>query len=277
MSVIPAALMPHVKRFGFSGAIAAGVVVVMMLGINPVTVLTGQVSPPPPPTSITGLPPADAPVEMIAAYPAIVGGEAELMWRRAFHLTAFKYPRISITVASEAAQFGCGMAGKDLTVFYCPDTQTVYADLEAYVRLRAKHPAGADHAMALLVAEAYGRHVQWKLEYFDQLVAMRGFNNSRAVEIFEQQLDQQATCYGAMWTITAGIDELYDMPAVLDALATVDANRQRAIIDLPEGKVIPESLAVASVEARRHWYELGYAIPAAGTCSLRKIQAAGMT
>jgi predicted metalloprotease len=277
MSLIPASVMPHVRRFGFSGAIALSVVIVMLMGINPVSVLTGQVSPPPPPTSITGVPPANAPVELVAAYPAVVAGEAELMWRRAFHLTAFKYPRISISVVSKSSGFGCGMAGKDLTVFYCPETQTVYADTDAYQRLRRKHPAGADFAMAYLVAEAFGHHVQWKLEYFDNLVAMQGLKNPRAVEIFEQQLDMQAACYAAMWTITAGIDELYDNPDVMEAVATVEHNRDRAIIDLPSDRVIPERLRRASFEARKHWYDVGYAIPAPGSCSLRKIQAAGLS
>jgi predicted metalloprotease len=275
MALIPAAVMPHVKRFGFSGAIALGVVVVMLFGINPVSVLTGKFSPPPPPTSITGVPPADAVPELVAAYPAVVAGEAELMWRRAFRLTSFNYPRISITVASAAAKFGCGMAGKDLTVFYCPDTQTVYADAEAYARLRARHPAGADYAMALLVAEAYGHHVQWKLEYLDQLVTARAAGDPAALQSLEKQLDMQAACYSAMWTITAGIPELYEDPAVVEALATVEANRRRAIIELPVGRVIPETLELASFEARKFWYDKGYAIPAPGSCALAKIAAEG--
>ncbi len=278
MTLIPASVMPHVRRFGFSGAIALGIVVVMLFGINPVSVLTGKFSPPPPPTSITGVPPADATLEMVAAYPPVVAGEAELMWRRAFHLTAFKYPRISISVVSERSGFGCGMAGKDLTVFYCPDTQTVYADVEAYERLRRKHPDGADYAMAYLVAEAFGHHVQWKLEYFDNLVHMQTtLNNPGAAEILERQLDMQAACYAAMWTITAGIEELYNDAAVMDAVATVEANRDRAIIDLPAGRVIPETLARASFEGRKHWYDKGYAIPAAGSCALRKIQAGALS
>jgi predicted metalloprotease len=275
MSLIPASVMPHVRRFGFSGAIAAGVVVVMMLGINPVTVLTGQVSPPPPPTSITGLPGPEATAEVVAAYPAIIAKEAELMWRRAFHLTAFKYPRISITVASSSGKFGCGMAGKDLTVFYCPDTQTVYVDLEAYERLRARHPEGADLAMAYLVAEAYGHHVQWKLEYLDNVATMRaGFGDRVSTRLFEQRLDMQAACYAAMWTIFAGIDQINNMPAAMAAVATVEENRDRAII--PEGRLIPEALARASDRARSYWYDRGYAIPAPGSCNLRKIETANV-
>jgi predicted metalloprotease len=275
MTLIPESVMPHVKRFGFSGVIALGIVVIMLFGINPVSVLTGKVSPPPPPTSITGLPPADATIEMLAAYPPIVGGEAELMWRRAFYISAYRYPRISMTVASHNSKFGCGMAGKDLTVFYCPDTRTVYVDVDAYARLRAKHPAGADFAIAFLVAEAYGHHTQWKLEAFDKLAALDAQGDPAAVEAAEKRIDIQAACYAAMWTVTATIDPLIDMPEVMAAIETVEGNRDRAILDLPAGKVIPELLTRGSAEGRKLWYDKGYAIPAGGTCALYKIEDAG--
>ena len=276
MSLVPESVMPHVRRFGFSGN-AAGVVVVMMFGINPISVITGQFSPPPPPTSITGVPEPDAELEVLAAYPPIVGGEAALMWERAFRLAAYKYPRISTSVVSDSSGFGCGLSGKDLTVFYCPETQTVYADTAAYDRLRQLHPAGADYAIAYLVAAAYGRHVQWKLAYFEELVGMRTSGvSAEEVERFEQQLDMQAACYAAMWTITAGIEELLDDADVVAAIATVEANRDRAIVDLPDTRVLPEVLTRASPERRKYWYDKGYAIPAPGTCNIRKIAEAGV-
>jgi hypothetical protein len=77
-----------------------------------------------------------------------------------------------------------------------------------------------------------------------------------------------------MWTITAGIDEINRMPEVMAAVATVEANRDRAII--PEDRIVPEALGRASDEARSFWYEKGYAIPAPGTCSLRKIETAAL-
>lgn len=276
MSFIPESVMPHVKRFGFSGAIALGIVVVMLAGINPVSVLTGKVSPPPPPTSITGLPAADAPTEALIAYPAIIGKEAELMWRRIFYITAYRYPRISITVASDSSNFGCDRAGKDLTVFYCEDTQTVYVDAEAYTRLRERHPTGADYAMAHLVAEAYGNHVQWKLAHFQTLNEMRAANADPAtIEALEKRLDIQAACYAAMWAVTATIEPLYDRPDVMAAVATVEANRDRAILEPAANLAVPEKFAHGSAAGRKLWYDRGYAIPAGGTCALHKIEAEG--
>jgi predicted metalloprotease len=276
MGLIPAGAMPHVKRFGWSGGLALAVVIAMLAGINPITLISGRVSPPPPPTSITGVPASSATVEQIAAYPPVVGGEAELMWRRFFLQTAIRYPRVTLSVVESSGGFGCGMARKDLTVLYCPDTRTVYVDTGAYERLRARFPIGADYAIAYLVAEAYGHHVQWALGVFTNLVALQSKKDADGIRALERQIDQQAACYAAMWTITAGIDELNQNAAVMAAVDAVEANRSNAIINLPLGKVVPEVLTTASTEARAFWYDKGYAIPAPGSCKLEKIAAEGL-
>ncbi|MDC9825754.1 neutral zinc metallopeptidase [Devosia sp. ZB163] len=276
MSVIPAGLMPHIKRFGWSGVVALGVVFVMLAGINPVTLISGKVSPPPPPTSITGVPTASATVEQVAAYPPVVGGEAELMWRRFFWQTAIRFPRVTLKVVENSSGFGCGLAGKDLTVMYCPQNRVVYADADAYQRLRTRFPLGADYAMAYLVAEAYGHHVQWALGIFTDLVTLQTQNDPDKVRAKELAIDQQGACYTGMWTITAGIDELNDNPAVMAAVDAVEANRGNAIINLPLGIVVPEVLSRASTEARSTWYGKGYAIPAPGSCKLDKIESEGL-
>lgn len=276
MGLIPAGVMPHVKRFGWSGVLAIGVVIVMLAGINPITLISGKVSPPPPPTSITGVPASSAGIAEIAAYPPIVASEAELMWRRFFWQTAIRYPRVTMSVVESSSSFGCGMAGKDLTVFYCPDNRLVYVDSSAYERLRSRFPLGADYAMAYLVAEAYGHHVQWALGVFTDLVALQSQKDAERVAALERQIDQQAACYAAMWTITAGIDELDQNAAVMAAVDAVEANRGNAIISQPLGRVVPEVLATASNAARAFWYDKGYAIPAPGSCKLEKIAAEGL-
>lgn len=275
MQLIPPALAPHVRRFGWSGLAAVALVVVMLAGVNPITLISGQVSPPPPPTSITGVPAASATPAQLAAYPPVVAGEAELMWRRMFWQTALRWPQISLSVLPDSSQFGCGMAGKDLTVFYCPDNRTVYVDTGAYERLRQRFPLGADFALAHLVAEAYGHHVQWTLGVFTDLTALRSRGEADAAAELERQIDLQGACYAAMWAITAGIDELDDNAAVMAALDQVEANRQRAIVSLPLGRVVAEVLALGDDAARRRWYSLGYAIPAPGSCKLEKIAADG--
>lgn len=271
MPLIPESVMPHIRRFGWSGALAVGLVVVMLAGVNPITLISGQVAPPPPPTSITGVPPAGADAEALAAYPAVVGGEAELMWRRAFRLTALQYPDIAVRTVADRSGFGCGLSGRDLTVLYCPGDQTVTVDLSAYAALRAQFPAGADHALALLVAEAFGAHVQRVLGTLDRIAELRS-TDPAAAEIIEKRTDMQQACYGAMWAKTAGLEPLYDDGEIVGALNTVEAGRQSVP---PVEQVIPELVEPASFDGKKTWFDVGYAIPAGGNCGLDKIEASG--
>ena len=274
MSLIPESIKPHVRRFGWSGLLAIGIVAVMLAGVNPITLISGQVSPPPPPTSITGVPVASADAAALAIYPPVVGGEAETMWRRAFRQTAIRYPDIALQTVADRSAFGCGLGGKDVATFYCPETRTVYVDLDAYARLRAKFPLGADYAQALLVAEAYGAHVQMVLGSLQAIATARSEAPDMAI-VMEKRLDMQSACYGAMWTKTAGIEPLYDNPAVLAALAEIERNRAAAIVTLPAETVIAELVTPASAAGRKTWYDVGYAIPAGGNCGLDKIEAKG--
>lgn len=274
MPLIPDSVRPHIRRFGWSGVLAVGLVVVMLAGVNPITLISGQVAPPPPPTSITGVPPASADAEALALYPPVVGGEAELMWRRAFRLTSLQYPDIALRTVADRNEFGCGLAGKDLTVLYCPGEKTVYVDLDAYAALRAQFPLGADHALALLVGEAYGEHVQQVLGVFEEIAALRNAD-ATAAELLEKRADMQQACYGAMWAKTAGLDPLYDNPAVVVALTDVERRRQAVLPSAAAPGVIPELLAPASLAGKTAWFDVGYAIPAGGNCGLDKIEASG--
>jgi predicted metalloprotease len=164
------------------------------------------------------------------------------------------------------------MSGKDLTVFYCPETSTVFVDTAAYERLRTTRPAGADYAMAHLVAAAYGRHVQSTLRVFEDLAQLTAADRLAA----ERRADLQSTCYAAMWASAAMIEGLFDDPEVMAAIALVEANRDRSILTPEDRTVVPEAFEQGSAEARKIWYDKGYAIPAGGTCALAKIEAAGL-
>lgn len=274
MPLIPESVRPHIRRFGWSGVLAVGLVVVMLAGVNPITLISGQVAPPPPPTSITGVPAATADAETLAAYPPVVGGEAELMWRRAFRLTSMQYPDIALQTVPDRSSLGCGLAGKDVTVVYCPAERTVYVDLAAYAALRAQFPLGADYALALLVGEAYGEHVQQVLGTFERIAELRASDRA-AAETLEKRADMQQACYGAMWAKTAGLEPLYDNAAVVAALRDVESRRRAVLPSVAASGVIPELLEPASFDGKKTWFDVGYAIPAGGNCGLDKIEASG--
>lgn len=262
---IPESVMPHVRRFGFSGVIAVAVVVVMIFGINPVTVLTGQVAEPLPHTTLTALDAIAAGEDGPEALVEAVSREANGFWERAFRSAAVHYPPAALKMVPTKSELGCGMAGSDVGTFYCPDDSTVYVDMAAYADLVAGFPEQGHKAQGYLIGLAYGHHVQAALDQFN---ALDGLDAAGRL-VREQQLGAQAACYSGAWTKWAGLEVLLDDPAIVRAIDSVSTGRD--VTAAPSRAPIPRALTPPSPAFRAHGYGLGYAIPAAGSCRAEKI------
>ena len=262
---IPDSVMPHVRRFGFSGAVALAVVVVMLFGINPVTVLTGQVAEPLPHTTLTALAAIEAgegkPEDLVGA----VQREANGFWERAFRAAAVYYPPVTLKMVQSSRELGCGMAGSVVGTFYCPDESTVYVDMSAYAGLVDAFPEQGHKAQGYLIGLAYGHHVLAAIKAYDELEGL----DPAARQVREQQIGVQAACYGGAWTKWAGLEELFDDPAMVRAIDSVGAGND--VAPVPSRAAIPRALAQPSPTFRKFGFDLGYAIPAAGSCRLEKI------
>lgn len=257
--------MPHVRRFGFSGAIALGVVVVMIFGINPVSVLTGQVAQPLPHTTLTALEAIATgdgkPEDLVGA----VEREANGFWERAFRSAAVYYPPVTLKMVPSSAELGCGMAGSSVGTFYCPDDSTVYVDMARYGELVAAFPEQGHKAEGYLIGLAYGHHVLGAIDAYSALAAL----DPAARPVREQQIGAQAACYGGAWTKWAGLEKLFDDATMTRAIDSVSTGRDVAA--MPSRAAIPLALTPPSAAFRKHGFDLGYAIPAAGSCRLEKV------
>jgi predicted metalloprotease len=262
---IPDSVMPHVRRFGFSGAIALGVVVVMIFGINPVTVLTGQVAEPLPHTTLTALEAIKAgdgkPEDLVGA----VEREANGFWERAFRSAAVYYPPVGLKMVPSSRELGCGMAGSDVGTFYCPDDSTVYVDMGRYAELVAAYPELGHKAEGYLIGLAYGHHVLAAIKAYDELAAL----DPVARPALEQQIGARAACYAGAWTKWAGLEELLDDPKMVAAIDSVGTGHDVTVA--PSRHTIPLALTPPSDAYRKLGFDLGYAIPAAGSCRPEKV------
>lgn len=262
---IPESVMPHMRRFGFSGAIALGVVVVMLFGINPVTLLTGQVAEPLPHTTLTAL---DAIAKGEGTPEDLVGAverEANGFWERAFRSAAVYYPPVTLKMVPSSSELGCGMAGSKLGTFYCPDDSTVYVDMSRYQDLVAAFPEQGHKAQGYLIGLAYGHHV---LTALDQFATLANLDDAARVRR-EQQLGARAACYAGAWTKWAGLEELLHDAQMVRAIDSTDTGGD--VAQMPSRTPVPRALTPPSPAYRQLGFDLGYAIPAAGSCRDEKI------
>ena len=261
--------MPHIRRFGFSGVLAVSIVVVMLFGINPITLLTGQVAKPPPHTPLTALKAIAAgegqPKDLVEA----LERETDGFWARGFRNGAAYYPPSKLKMVETRSDLGCGLAGSSIGTFYCPEDSTIYVDMSAYAELVASHPETGHQAEAYLIGLAYGHHVQNAQELYAPGAAdTTGMDESTR----EQTLSAQAACYAGASSKWAGLPRLLDSPAIVQAIEAGlarggDVTRATSRAEVP----VPREFERASPEATRRWFNAGYAIPAIGTCRLDKI------
>lgn len=267
---IPDSVMPHVRRFGFSGAIVVALVGVMLFGINPVSLLTGQVAEPLPHTTLTALEAIEAGEAGNDVLVEAVRREADGFWDRGFRQASVHYPASTLTMVATNREFGCGMAGSDLGVFYCPENSTIYVDMASYEALLAAFPREGHKAEGYLIGRAFGHHVQHALTLWGSQAAPEAGDTA-----YEQRLAAQAACYAGAWTKWAGLEKLFDDPNMVRAIQSRDVGQDVAAMPSRAGAPIPETYAQPDVTFLKQWFDAGYAIPAGGSCKLEKIPEAG--
>ena len=263
MRGIPDTVMVHVRRFGISGALALGVIVLMLAGINPISVLTGQFAGPPPLMARTGIAAIEAGEATLEEFMTALNRDADAYWTQAFWVSKLPYASPKFVAVADSGELGCGMAGAAIGTFYCPLEATVYVDLSSYEQLRVAFPEVAAEAQAYRMGKAYGHHTQNELDLLAPFEATRAGMSAEAVLVLEQQFSAQAACYVAVWAGYARIGRLLDDPALVEAIDTV-----AELMPSQQARHIPETFAPAGAAFRKEWFDNGWALPVGGTCKI---------
>lgn len=266
MLAIPDSMMPHVRRFGFSGLFVLGIVVFMMFGINPVTVLTGQRAEPHPLTAQTGLEALRAGEATPADYLEAVERGARGYWQRSFQQAGIRYRDPEMVMVRAGTPFGCGLGGSGLTAYYCIEDRRIYVDMALYGLMRAQHPEEADLVQGYLLARAYGHHVQNELGLFERFAVARPAMAEDQARREAQRITAQAACHAGIWTKFAGFEPLLDDPAMVAVIERFGTPRPGV-----RAEAVPETLPQPDPGFRKAWFDAGYAIPAGGSCRIERI------
>ena len=146
--------------------------------------------------------------------------------------------------------------------FYCPLDRKVYIDLAFYRVLKDRFHAPGDFAQAYVIAHEIGHHVQTLLGVSDKVQAlkqqaMRGGDQARA-NGFQVRMELQADCLAGVW---ASLNDQMknrlqpgDVEAGLNAAAQIgdDTLQKRT-----QGQVVPESFTHGSSQQRVRWFKKG--------------------
>ena len=245
------------------GAIIVIVIVSLLFGINPLSLLgtmegggpapqTGPRAPPATPAA-----PASEKADPSLAFVQRTLGDTEDVWGALFKNMGSRYDAPRLVLFSQSFPSACGMANAAAGPFYCPADRKVYLDTAFFRELSQRFGAPGDFAAAYVIAHEVGHHVQNELgtmKQFDQSASRVDARQRNALSV---RLELQADCYAGVWSFYAAKRNLIDandVEAGLRAAAAVgDDNIQRAT----QGRVVPDAFTHGSAAQRARWFKQG--------------------
>jgi predicted metalloprotease len=247
-------------KIGGAGLLAV-IVVSLLLGLNPLEVLTGlegQAPPsapaPAPPGSTPG---ATAPTDETKEFVARVLGDTEDTWRSLFQRLGGEYQPPRLVLFRGAVESACGYANAAVGPFYCPGDHRVYLDRSFFEELSGRFGAPGEFARAYVIAHEIGHHVQNLMGISEKVQAQRGRVSETRGNQLSVAMELQADCLAGVWGHYARQRSLLDpgdVEAGLQAAAAIGDDR---IQRQSRGQVSPESFTHGSSAQRVRWFRAG--------------------
>lgn len=252
---------------GRGGGIGIGglifiVIICFMLGINPLTLLSGgdigfdngssgysqqQAAP------------RSAANDEMTAFVRTVLAETEDTWNAIFQENGERYQEPTLVLFSGGVQSACGSASSATGPFYCPGDRKVYLDTEFFDQLSGQFGASGDFAEAYVIAHEVGHHVQNLIGVLPKFNQMRRSMSETDANRMSVRVELQADCFAGVWgksTDQKGILEEGDLEEALNAARQIgdDTLQKRS-----QGYVVPDSFNHGTSAQRIRWFRKGFA------------------
>lgn len=238
------------------GSLFVILIISMVLGINPLSLLSGsgEVAP----TSERSVP-GSAPGEKtpVMSQSLKVLGSTERVWSRLFEAQGATYRPTTLVFYSGGTQAGCGFANASAGPFYCPADSRIYLDTAFFDELANRFGAPGDFAQAYVIAHEVGHHIQALEGTLGQVQRAQKSLSEREANAVQVKVELQADCYAGVWAAQdRNLLEPGDAEAGLRAAAAVgDDTLQKA----SQGEVVPEAFTHGSAAERQAWLKRGLA------------------
>ena len=241
------------------GGLAIVVVLALVFGVNPLTLLGGG-GPTGAPQQQIGQPvnegvPAQSKSDM-DRFVARVLATTEDTWTTIFPNevgSAYRAPKL--VLFTDSVRSGCGAAEAAMGPFYCPADQKVYLDQSFFDELARRFGAPGDFAAAYVIAHEIGHHVQTLIGVSDQVQSAQQRASKTQGNALQVRMELQADCLAGVWAkANATKLEPGDVEEAMRAAQAIgDDTLQRAA----QGVVVPESFTHGSSEQRTRWFMRG--------------------
>jgi uncharacterized protein len=236
------------------------VIVCFMLGINPLTLLSGGDIGSDGGSSGTQqqAEPRSAQNDEMTAFVRTVLAETEDTWNDIFQRAGERYEEPTMVLFSGGVRSACGSASSATGPFYCPGDRKVYLDTGFFRELSGKFGASGDFAEAYVIAHEVGHHVQNLTGVLPKFNQMRGSMSEADANRMSVRVELQADCFAGVWgksTQQRGILEQGDLEEALNAAQQIgdDTLQKRS-----QGYVVPDAFNHGTSAQRVSWFRKGF-------------------
>lgn len=241
------------------GGLLIVLVISLLLGVNPLSLLQGVTSGTDTPAASTTVG-TDSPEDAkMKDFVTAVLGETEDVWRDVFARNGQTYRDPKLVLYSGMVQSACGTAEAAVGPFYCPGDEKVYLDMSFFRDLSQRLGAPGDFAEAYVIAHEIGHHVQDLLGISGKVERMRERVSEAEYNKLSVRLELQADFLAGVWAHYAqermAVLEAGDLEEALNAASMIGDDRlQRR----SQGYVVPDAFTHGTSEQRVRWFRLGY-------------------
>ncbi|MGL1920798.1 MAG: zinc metallopeptidase [Hyphomicrobiales bacterium] len=244
--------------------------VAWLLGINPLTLLTGgggglgdvlggATGSTTQTTSNSSSYKSSADETEKKQFVAAVLGSTEDIWGGIFNQMGRTYvePKLQI-FTNLTGSSACGQQSSAAGPFYCPPDQKIFIDLGFFNQMNREFSVNGEFARAYVIAHEVGHHVQNLLGISSKVQQQRSRASKEAGNKLSVKLELQADCFAGVWAKKAeeqiGFLEPGDVESAIKAATAIgDDNLQKKA----QGYIVPESFTHGTSEQRVRWFTNG--------------------
>ena len=238
------------------------VVISLILGINPLTLLSGAMDggggsyvAPQSQQRTASRPTTNDPETQFVAR---VLKSTEDVWGDLFQKMGRQYKQPRLVLFRNATQTACGQGQSAMGPFYCPGDQRVYIDLTFFDELAQRFRSPGQFPQAYVISHEVGHHVQNLLGISDKVAQMRENMSKRDANAMSVRVELQADCFAGVWAANANQKwKILDAGDVEKALATAKAIGDDMLQTAARGYAVPDSFTHGSSAMRQQWLTTG--------------------